>query len=225
MAARKRMVRTPKKPVPARRSPTPRGVGREGKGLGDLAGRSRLGARVTAPAFDAIGYARGLIRAVQDFPQPGIVFRDITPLLGDPKGFHIVLDALAERFVGEHVDAVVGIESRGFIFGGALAARLNASFVPVRKAGKLPYRTDRVSYSLEYGEAELEMHRDALQEGATVVVVDDLLATGGTAAAAAELVHRQGAHVLAFGFVIELASLGGRERLAPVPVISLVSYP
>jgi adenine phosphoribosyltransferase len=180
---------------------------------------------VTAPDFDALGYAQGLIRAVRDFPQPGILFRDITPMLADPKAFHIVLDALAERFVGEHLDAVVGVESRGFIFGGALAARLNASFVPVRKAGKLPFRTDRVSYSLEYGEAELEMHRDALHEGANVVIVDDLLATGGTAAAAAELVHRQGAYVLAYAFVVELESLGGRERLVPTPVISLVRYP
>ena len=111
--------------------------------------------------------AEELIRAVPDFPQPGILFRDITPLLADPRGFHIVLDAITERFMGAHIDAVVGIESRGFIFGGALAARLNASFVPVRKPGKLPYRTDKVSYSLEYGESELEMHRDSLRETVT----------------------------------------------------------
>src|SRR5262249_35123523 len=123
------------------------------------------------------------------------------------------------------IDAIVGIESRGFIFGGALAARLNASFVPVRKPGRLPHRTDRVSYSLEYGEAELEMHRDSLKEGASVLVVDDLLATGGTAAAAAELVHRQGAYVVAHAFVIELESLGGRERLLPTPVVSVVRFP
>lgn len=167
---------------------------------------------------------RSLIREIPDFPQRGILFRDITPLLGDPKGFHMVLDALAEQFVGEHVDAVVGIESRGFIFGGALAARLNASFVPVRKPGKLPYRVDRVSYSLEYGESELEMHRDSLPEGTSVVIVDDLLATGGTAAAAAELVHRQGAYVAAFAFLIELDGLAGRERLLPTPVFSLLHY-
>src|SRR5512142_2195458 len=137
----------------------------------------------------SLAYARGKIRDIPDFPTPGILFKDITPLLADPRAFHIILDDIAERFVGEHVDAVVGVESRGFIFGGALAARLNASFVPVRKAGKLPFRTDRVSYSLEYGEAELEMHRDALQEGANVVIMDDLLATGGTAAAVGELVH------------------------------------
>jgi len=135
-----------------------------------------------------------------------------------------VLDAIAHHFVGERVDAVVGVESRGFIFGGALAARLNASFVPVRKPGKLPYRTDKVSYSLEYGEAELEMHRDSLKEGAHVLVVDDLLATGGTAAAAGELVHRQGAFVVAYAFVIELCSLGGRDRLLPTPATSIVKY-
>jgi adenine phosphoribosyltransferase len=175
--------------------------------------------------FDTVSYVRRLIRAVKDFPQPGVLFRDITPLLADPRGFHIVLDLIAHRFVGEHIDAIVGIESRGFIFGGALAARLNASFVPVRKPGRLPYRTDRVSYSLEYGEAELEMHRDSLKEGASVLVVDDLLATGGTAAAAAELVHRQGAYVIAHAFVIELESLGGRERLLPTPVVSVVRFP
>ena len=175
--------------------------------------------------LDGMDYVKRRIRDVSDFPQPGVLFRDITPLLADPKGFHIILDAIAERFVGEHLDAIVGIESRGFIFGGALAARLNASFVPVRKPGKLPYRVDKVSYSLEYGESELEMHRDSLEEHAQVLVVDDLLATGGTAAAAAELVDRQGASVKAFAFVIELTSLGGRDRLAPAPVVSILSYP
>jgi adenine phosphoribosyltransferase len=220
MAARKRSVAKPKKPLLARSQPTPRGVDRE----------KPITAARAAPAsaldleFDTLAYVRKQIRGIKDFPQPGILFRDITPLLADPKGFHIVLDLIAHRFVGEHIDAVVGIESRGFIFGGALAARLNASFVPVRKPGKLPYGTDRVSYSLEYGESELEMHRDSLSEGARVLVVDDLLATGGTAAAAGELVHRQGAYVVAYAFVIELDSLGGRERLLPTPVISIVRY-
>ncbi len=221
MAARKRPVAKTKKPVPARRSPTPRGVDR------DVAAKPAARKRTLlypAAELDTMAHVRRYIREIRDFPQPGILFRDITPLLANPKAFHIVLDHIAERFVGEHVDAVVGIESRGFIFGGALAARLNASFVPVRKPGKLPYRTDRVSYSLEYGEAELEMHRDSLAEGASVVVVDDLLATGGTAAAAAELVHRQGAYVAAFAFVIELDSLDGRSRLLPTPVISILHY-
>jgi adenine phosphoribosyltransferase len=174
--------------------------------------------------LDGLTHVRQKIRDIPNFPQPGVLFRDITPLLADPKGFHIVLDAIAQRFVGEHIDAVVGIESRGFIFGGALAARLNASFVPVRKPGKLPHRVDRVSYSLEYGESELEMHRDSLREGAHVLIVDDLLATGGTAAAAAELVDRQGAVVSAFAFVVVLTSLGGRQRLEPTPVVSIVTY-
>jgi adenine phosphoribosyltransferase len=199
-------------------------VDREGKSAKPprLAGRARTSTATFT--FDPIEYARGLIREIPDFPQRGILFRDITPLIADPKGLGLVLDALAQPFVGERVDAVVAIESRGFIFGGALANRLGASFVPVRKGGKLPYRTDRVSYSLEYGEAELEMHRDALQEGASVVVVDDLLATGGTAAAAGELVHRQGAFVLAYSFVVELESLNGRDRLTPTPVLSLIRY-
>jgi adenine phosphoribosyltransferase len=217
MASRKR----PNKPVPARLSPTPRGVEREKPSPNP----ARSSSQVPIPVdFDGIAYAKRMIRSVPDFPEPGILFRDITPLLADPKGFHIVLDMIAHRFVGEHIDAVVGIESRGFIFGGALAARLNASFVPVRKPGKLPFRTDKVSYSLEYGEQELEMHRDALAEGTQVLVVDDLLATGGTAAAAGELVHRQGAEVHAYAFVVELKSLGGRERLTPAPVISIVRY-
>ncbi|SRR5690606_23019613 len=221
MAARKRSASTSSKPVPARLKPTPRGVEREKKVPKQAA---PIRSASFPPQFDAMGYVRKLIRDVPDFPQRGILFRDITPLLADPKGFHIVLDRIAERFVGEHLDAVVGVESRGFIFGGALAARLNTSFVPVRKPGKLPHRTEKVSYSLEYGEAELEMHRDSLKEGASVLVVDDLLATGGTAAAAGELVHRQGAYVAAYAFVIELESLGGRELLLPTPVVSLVRY-
>jgi adenine phosphoribosyltransferase len=221
MAARKRSVLPANKPLPARLKPTPRGVDRDKK-TPPPPKASRAAAEHAT--FDALAYVRRRIRDVPDFPQPGILFRDITPLLADPKGFHIVLDAIAERFVGEHIDAIVGVESRGFIFGGALAARLNASFVPVRKPGKLPYRTDKVSYSLEYAEAELEMHRDSLKEGASVLVVDDLLATGGTALAAAELVHRQGAYVAAFAFVIELEALAGRERLLPTPVVSIVRY-
>jgi len=222
MSERKRTAAKSTKPLPARLSPTPRGVERD-KPPAAAVLRKR-GPVIPAIEFDRMGYVRKLIRDVMDFPSPGILFRDITPLLADPRGFHIVLDAITERFMGSHIDAVVGIESRGFIFGGALAARLNASFVPVRKPGKLPHRTDKVSYSLEYGESELEMHRDSLNEGAAVLVVDDLLATGGTAAAAGELVHRQGAYVTAYAFVIELESLSGRDRLLPTPVISIVRY-
>jgi adenine phosphoribosyltransferase len=207
----------PPGPLPARSQLTPRGVEREGT--------ARPGVSVLeADVQQALPYVASFIREVPDFPQEGILFRDITPLLADPRAFHIVLDAIAHRLIGVPLDAIVGIESRGFIFGGALAARLNTSFVPVRKPGKLPAATDTVSYSLEYGEAELQMHRDALTDGARVVIVDDLLATGGTAAAAAELVERQGGVVEAFAFVIELESLKGRARLTERPVIAVLKY-
>jgi adenine phosphoribosyltransferase len=166
------------------------------------------------PGRHALQYLRAHLRDVPDFPKPGILFKDITPLLADPRAFHITVDLLAERFIGEHVDVVVGVESRGFIFGGALAARLNASFVPVRKPGKLPYKTESVAYALEYGEAVLQMHVDSIKAGANVLIVDDLLATGGTATAAAELTRRQGGAVIGFAFVVELDFLGGRKRLA-----------
>ena len=165
------------------------------------------------PGQHAVHYLRSRLRNVPDFPQPGILFKDITPLLADPRAFHITLDLFAERFIGEHIDAVVGIESRGFIFGGAIAARLNASFVPVRKPGKLPARVDKVAYKLEYGEAVLEMHTDSIPRGARVLIIDDVLATGGTACAAADLVQRQGGEISAFAFVIELDFLGGKQRV------------
>jgi adenine phosphoribosyltransferase len=162
---------------------------------------------------ETLAYAKSKIRDVPDFPTPGILFKDITPLLADPRAFHIVLDSIAERFIGAHVDVIVGVEARGFIFGGALAARLNASFVPARKPGKLPAKSDKVSYKTEYSVAELEMHTDSIQKGARVAVVDDVLATGGTAKASAELVSRQGGIVIAYAFVIELAFLNGRSVL------------
>jgi len=203
--------------MPARTQPTPRGVEREGA--------ARPGVPLAGTAdFDALSYVMTQIRDIPDFPVEGILFRDITPLLADPRAFHIVLDAIAHRFLGQRIDAIVGVESRGFIFGAALAARLNTSFVPVRKPGKLPAKTDKVSYSLEYGEAELEMHLDALDDGAEVLIVDDLLATGGTAAAAASLVERQGAKVAAFAFVIELLGLEGRARLEGTPIVSVLQY-
>jgi adenine phosphoribosyltransferase len=181
------------------------------------------------PSEHSLRYLRAHLRNVPDFPRPGILFKDITPLLADPRALHITLDLLAQRFIGEHIDVVTGIESRGFIFGGALSARLNASFVPVRKPGKLPWKTDRIAYKLEYGEAELEMHVQSIQPGARVVVVDDLLATGGTACAAAALARRQGGVVVGFAFVVELDFLHGRSKLIaeadPVPdVYSIVHF-
>src|SRR5277367_3272872 len=152
-------------------------------------------------------YCRALIRDVPDFPKPGIMFKDLTPLLASPRALHIVLDGIAERFIGEHVDVIVGIEARGFIFGGALAARLNASFVPVRKPGKLPAAVDRVDLVTEYSRDALEMHKGSIREGAHVVVVDDVLATGGTAMAAAALVNKQGGYVVSYAFVVELSFL------------------
>jgi len=173
---------------------------------------------------DALTFAMSKIRNIADFPKPGILFKDITPLLASPRAFHIVLDAIAERFIGEHIDAIVGVEARGFIFGGALAARLNASFVPARKPGKLPAACDEVTYETEYSVATLEMHKGSISEEARVVVVDDLLATGGTAKAAADLVRKQGGYVVAYAFVVELSFLGGRDRLMPVRVESVIQY-
>jgi adenine phosphoribosyltransferase len=176
------------------------------------------------PLGDRLTYAKSKVRDIPDFPTPGILFKDITPLLADPRAFHIVLDSLAERLIGEHVDVVVGIEARGFIFGGALAARLNASFVPARKPGKLPAASDRVAYKTEYSVAELEIHKDSIREESHVVIVDDVLATGGTAKAAEELVQMQGGYVVAYAFVIELSFLNGRERLLPVRVESVMTF-
>lgn len=163
------------------------------------------------------------IRDVPDFPKPGIVFKDITPVLMNSNLFGRTLDALAAPWKGQQVDAVVAIESRGFLFGAGLAERLGSSLVLVRKAGKLPYSTIREAYALEYGEAVLELHTDALKSGQRVLIVDDLLATGGTASATAKLVNRQGAEVAGFQFVIELGFLDGGKRLGPTSR-SLVRY-
>jgi len=173
---------------------------------------------------ERIDRLRESIRDVPDFPKEGILFKDITPLLASPQAFTTTLDLFAERWAGQRVDAIVGIESRGFIFGAALAARMSASFVPARKPGKLPAETDRVEYALEYGTDALEMHVDALEEGDRVVVIDDLIATGGTAAATLELCRRRGAEILGCGFVIELSFLNGRASLGDVPITSLVVY-
>ncbi|MGH7488484.1 MAG: adenine phosphoribosyltransferase, partial [bacterium] len=154
------------------------------------------------------------IREIPDFPQPGVLFRDITPLLLDPDAYRYAVDELARRIEPHAPDAIVGIESRGFLVGAPVAYTLGLPFVPVRKAGKLPAERMSVEFALEYGEGQLDIHADALQAGQRVVIVDDLLATGGTAAAAKELVERLGASVAAAAFVVELAELDGRRRLA-----------
>jgi len=164
------------------------------------------------------------IRNVPDFPKAGIQFKDITPVLADARLFAGTIDLLTQNFEPGMVDAVVGIDARGFIFAAAAAKQLQAGFVPVRKKGKLPFKTYEEDYALEYGHATVAMHVDALKPGARVLLIDDLLATGGTAAAATLLVKRLGAQILEIGFVIELKFLNGRDRLKGVPVRSLVSY-
>jgi len=168
---------------------------------------------------------RGAIRSIPDFPKPGILFRDISPLLEGGGFFHRTIDLLAAECVGSTPSKIVGLDARGFIFGGALAYKLGIGFVPIRKKGKLPFRTLSQSYELEYGAAEFEIHEDSLTPGDSVIIVDDLLATGGTAGAAIQLVEKLGARVLKVLFVLELTGLGGRDRLAPAELRSLMTFP
>lgn len=169
---------------------------------------------------------KDLIREIADFPKQGILFYDITTLLKDKLGFARLIDALSANYIGKEkeIDLVLGIEARGFIFGPALAYRLNAGFVPVRKPGKLPAETVKVSYELEYGSNALEIHKDAIGKGQRVLIVDDLLATGGTAVATADLVGGLGAHIAGLAFVVELDFLKGREKLKNYDVFSLLHY-
>lgn len=164
------------------------------------------------------------IRDIPDFPKKGIVFKDITPLLQAPEAFSAVIDQLAERYRDRGMTAIMGIESRGFIFGAALAKVLSLPFVLARKPGKLPYKTIAESYALEYGEATLEVHEDALKQGDKVLVIDDLLATGGTMQASCKLVERLGAEVAEIATVVELAFLNGREKLGGRPYFTLITY-
>jgi len=164
----------------------------------------------------------GLIRDIPDFPRPGIVFKDITPLLGDGRALAESIELFAQALGGERLDYVVGIESRGFIFGAALACHIGAGFIPVRKPGKLPAEVHRCEYQLEYGTDALEVHRDAFGAGARAVVIDDLLATGGTARATGELLRRLGGDLVGYLFLIELTFLNGRDRLTDAPVTSLI---
>lgn len=169
-------------------------------------------------------WAKALIRDIPDYPQAGVTFRDITPLLGDADGFQRAIDGLVERFAGIEVDRVIGIEARGFILAAPLALRVGAGFAPVRKAGKLPWAVAREEYSLEYGTDKLEIHRDAIHPGERVLVIDDVLATGGTAAATARLVEALGGVVAGLGFLIELSALNGRSQLGERLVESVVTY-
>lgn len=169
---------------------------------------------------------KAAIRSIPDYPKPGIVFRDITTLLGDARAFRRAVDELVHPFAGGRVDKVAGIEARGFILGGAIAHQLSSGFVPIRKKGKLPHETVRIAYSLEYGVDEMEIHTDAIGQGERVILVDDLIATGGTAVAATQLLRQMGAQIVAACFIIDLPDLGGASRLRDlgVEVRSLVSF-
>jgi len=175
-------------------------------------------------ALGRVEELRAAVRDVPDFPKRGIVFKDITPVLSDPVLFRASVDLFLERCRGLKIDKIVGIDARGFLFGSAVAYELGLGFVPIRKRGKLPYRTETAKYSLEYGEAEMEMHVDAMSAGERIVLVDDLLATGGTSAAAAVLIRKAGGHLLEAQFLIELQSLHGRKRLQPTPVTAFLKY-
>lgn len=175
-------------------------------------------------AVERATWLDNFIRTVPDYPLPGVLFRDITPLLQNGEALRYVIDTLAERFEREHIDAVVGIESRGFIFGTPLAYRLNTGFVPIRKKGKLPAETVAIEYDLEYGSNVLEIHTDAVRPGQRVLVVDDLLATGGTTYGSIRLLESLGAQVVSLAFLIELEALGGRALLAGHDVYSLLMY-
>jgi adenine phosphoribosyltransferase len=171
-----------------------------------------------------LGRIKDLIRDIPDFPKPGIVFKDITPLLADPEGFALVIDSISDAFASQQVVKVIGIEARGFIVAAPVAHRLGAGFVPVRKRGKLPWRIEGEEYALEYGTDLLEIHADAVAPGERVLVVDDVLATGGTAAATVRLVERLGGEVVGLAFIIELGFLGGRTRIPGRTLASLVTY-
>ena len=164
------------------------------------------------------------IRSIPDFPKPGILFRDITTLIKDKQAFQASVERIARKFAKKRIDYVVGVEARGFIFGGALAQQLHLGFIPVRKKGKLPGKTKAITYNLEYGSDTLEIHADALKPKDKVLIIDDLLATGGTVKAVADLLEAQGAKIIGIAFVIELVDLKGREKLKKYPIVSLVKF-
>src|SRR6187397_3450854 len=179
---------------------------------------------MTFPAIE--NDLRGAIRSIPDYPKPGIIFRDITTLLGNPRAFRRAVDELVQPWAGSKIDKVAGIEARGFIIGGAVAHQVSAGFVPIRKKGKLPHATVRIAYSLEYGLDEMEMHADAIKPGERVIVVDDLIATGGTAEGAVKLLRQIGADVVAACFIVDLPDLGGADKLRAmdVPVRTLMAF-
>jgi adenine phosphoribosyltransferase len=172
----------------------------------------------------ALEQLRAAVRDVPDFPKKGIVFKDITPILSDPALFRCSIDLFLQHCRGKEIDKIVGIDARGFLFGSAVAYELGVGFVPIRKRGKLPYKTEIARYSLEYGTAEMEMHVDAVKPEERIVLVDDLLATGGTSAAAAALIKKAGGRLLEAQFLIELEFLHGRKQLEPTPVVSFLKY-
>src|SRR5438270_5940976 len=175
-------------------------------------------------ADDVIARLRSAIRDVPDFPKKGIVFKDITPILNDGPLFRCSIDVFLEQCRGKKIDKIVGIDARGFLFGSAVAYELGVGFVPLRKKGRLPYKTESAKYSLEYGEAEMELHVDAINRGEQIVLIDDLLATGGTSASAATLIRKVGGELVDALFLIELEFLKGREKLTPTPVTSFLKY-
>lgn len=174
--------------------------------------------------MDSLDILRTAIRDVPDFPKPGIVFKDITPILSDPKLFRLAIQHFVQQCAGKPVDKIAGIDARGFLFGATVAHEMGVGFIPVRKKGKLPYDTISHTYALEYGEAEVEIHTDAAIQGERVVVIDDLLATGGTAGASIRLLEKLGANVIQAQFLIELDFLNGRSTLAPTPVLSILKF-
>jgi len=173
---------------------------------------------------DDAAFLKDLIREIPDWPRPGVGFKDITPLLNDVEAFRYAIDAIATHFGTDRVDRVLGVEARGFLFAGPVAYRFGAGLVPIRKAGKLPWEIEQEEYVLEYGTDLLEIHRDGVRPGESVLIVDDVLATGGTASAAARLVERLGGNVAGFGFLLELGFLGGRAKLEGYDVLSLLRY-
>jgi len=173
---------------------------------------------------DSIEKLHAAVRDVPDFPKPGIIFKDITPILSSGELFRASIDLFLERCRGKEIDKVVGIDARGFLFGSAVAYELGVGFVPLRKKGRLPYKTESAKYSLEYGEAEMELHIDAIERGEKIVLIDDLLATGGTSASAATLIKKVGGDLVEAMFLIELEFLHGQQKLAPTPVVSFLKY-